>query len=113
MFYKSQQLLIIKAKQEKKKDAKTAAVILTGCGYLDGAEITEAVSTIIHLSRRGYKVTFFAPEGNQPDVINHLTKKKENDTRNIIQEAMRITRVPIQPLKNLKVMILETKLTSI
>lgn len=29
------------------------AVVLSGCGYLDGSEITESVSTLIHIGASG------------------------------------------------------------
>ena len=32
---------------------KKVAVILSGCGFLDGAEITEAISTLIAIGQNG------------------------------------------------------------
>jgi hypothetical protein len=83
----------------------TVAVVLSGCGYLDGSEITEAVSVMIHLSEKGYNVVFFAPDGDQQEVIDHNTKAVEsNEVRNIIAESSRITRVKTLSLKNLRVL---------
>lgn len=40
---------------------KKIAVIISGCGYQDGAEITESVSTLIALSQLGAEYKVFAP----------------------------------------------------
>lgn len=75
------------------------AVILAGCGYLDGAEIREAVCTLISLDKRGAKVEMFAPDINQMHVVNHLTEQPTNETRNVLVEAARIARGHISDLK--------------
>ena len=41
---------------------KKIAVILSGCGFLDGAEITESVSTLIALDQKDCKYEVFAPD---------------------------------------------------
>ena len=41
--------------------AKKIAIVLSGCGNKDGAEITEVVSLIIALSGLGAQLKFFAP----------------------------------------------------
>ena len=53
--------------------SKKAALILSGCGHLDGAEITEAVSLNICLLEAGFEVNFFAPDRLQADTVNHVT----------------------------------------
>ena len=35
---------------------KKIAVVLSGCGYLDGTEITEAISLVIALHQNGAEV---------------------------------------------------------
>ena len=40
---------------------KKVAVILSGCGYLDGAEITEAISTLVAIGQNGADYKVFAP----------------------------------------------------
>ncbi len=40
---------------------KKIAVILSGCGYQDGSELTEAVSALICLNQAGAQVVCFAP----------------------------------------------------
>jgi enhancing lycopene biosynthesis protein 2 len=80
---------------------KKVAVILSGCGYLDGAEITEAISTLVAIGQNGGDYKIFAPNKDVPET-NHLTKKATGQTRNVMQEAARIARGDIQPLENLK-----------
>ena len=38
---------------------KTIAVILSGCGYLDGAEITEAISILVAIGQQGGEAVKF------------------------------------------------------
>lgn len=52
---------------------KKVAVILSGCGVYDGAEIHESVLTLLRLDQRGAQVQCFAPNIAQHHVINHLT----------------------------------------
>lgn len=75
------------------------AVVLSGCGYLDGAEIRESVITLLALDRAGAKVTIFAPDINQTDVVNHLTVEPSSDTRNVLIESARIARGNVTPLE--------------
>ncbi len=67
-------------------------VILSGCGYLDGAEIQEAVLTLLALDRAGAEVSCFAPDVAQHKVVNHLTGKEEGESRNVLVESARIAR---------------------
>ena len=81
--------------------AKRVAVVLSGCGHKDGAEITEAVSTLIALTEAGTSYDVFAP--NQDfTVTNPMTSQPSGETRNIMTEAARIARGQIQDLKSLK-----------
>ena len=81
---------------------KKVAVILSGCGYLDGAEITEAVSILVSIGQHGADYKCFAPN---KDVVetNHLTQKSTGQNRNVLQEAARIARGEIQSLEDLKI----------
>ena len=80
---------------------KNIAVILSGCGYLDGAEITEAISTLIAIGQHGGNYKVFAPNKDVAET-NHLTQKPTGQNRNVLQEASRIARGDIQPLENLQ-----------
>lgn len=77
---------------------KKIGVVLSGCGVYDGAEIHEAVLTLLAIARSGAQAIRFAPDKPQADVINHLTGEAMAETRNVLIEAARITRGDIRPL---------------
>jgi enhancing lycopene biosynthesis protein 2 len=77
---------------------KKFAVILCGCGSLDGSEIHESVMTLLAIDKLGSTYTVFAPNDNQYQVINHITKLPVQQTRNMMEEAARISRGEIQEL---------------
>lgn len=78
---------------------KKVALILAGCGVYDGSEVTEAVSSLIHLSRAGVEVSMFAPNKDQMHVVNHMTgEEEEGVTRNVLNEAARIARGNVKAL---------------
>lgn len=79
---------------------KKIAVVLSGCGFQDGSEITEAVSLLIALNEAGGEVTCFAPD-IQISVNNHLTGKPETEKRSLLAESARIARGQVTDLKNL------------
>jgi enhancing lycopene biosynthesis protein 2 len=76
------------------------AVVLAGCGVYDGAEIHEAVLTLLALARQGVAAQCFAPNAPQHHVINHLTGQEDaGATRNVLIEAARIARGDIKDLR--------------
>ncbi len=77
---------------------KKVAVILSGCGVYDGAEIHESVITLLRLDQRGAQVQCFAPNIAQMHVINHLTGEEMPETRNVLVESARIARGNIKDL---------------
>ena len=79
------------------------AVVISGCGFLDGAEIFETVFTLLELDRSKAEVEIFAPNKQQQQVVNHLTREKMGEKRNVLVESARIARGQIQELSNLKV----------
>jgi enhancing lycopene biosynthesis protein 2 len=70
--------------------SKKVAVILSGSGVYDGAEIHESVITLLRLDQRGAQVQCFAPNIAQLHVINHLTGEEMPETRNVLVESARI-----------------------
>jgi enhancing lycopene biosynthesis protein 2 len=69
------------------------AVVLSGCGVYDGAEINEAVLSLLSLEQQGATYQCFAPDIEQLHVINHLTGEPvEGESRNVLTEAARIAR---------------------
>lgn len=100
----SQQVNIQKRFTSKAAKGQTVAVVMTGAGFLDGTEITEAVSLMIHLSDKGYVPTFFSPDGEIQEVFDHHTRALEkNEVRNVFSEVARITRVKTISIKQLQV----------
>ncbi|EMK5831489.1 isoprenoid biosynthesis glyoxalase ElbB [Citrobacter sedlakii] len=77
---------------------KKIGVVLSGCGVYDGAEIHEAVLTLLAIARSGAQAVCFAPDKPQADVVNHVTGESMAETRNMLIEAARITRGEIRPL---------------
>src|SRR4030042_5807981 len=75
-------------------------VMFSGCGFLDGSEIHEAVLTLLFLDREGIKTVCIAPGINQSEVIDHLTKKAAVETRNVLVEASRLARGDIKDVKD-------------
>jgi enhancing lycopene biosynthesis protein 2 len=71
-------------------------VVLSGCGFLDGSEIHEAVLTLLALDRAGATAICLAPNIEQAGVVNHRTGKPSEDTRNVLDESARIARGKIQ-----------------
>jgi enhancing lycopene biosynthesis protein 2 len=75
------------------------AVILSGCGFLDGAEIHESVITLLALDRAGAEVTCLAPDKDQLHVIDHQSGEVvEGETRNVLVESARIARGEIKDI---------------
>ncbi len=81
---------------------KKVAVILAGCGFLDGAEIHEAVSTLLAIDRAGASYQVFAPDKPQRDVMDHTRQEPTGETRNVLVEAARIARGKALPLSELR-----------
>lgn len=81
---------------------KKIAVVLSGCGFLDGAEITEAVSLLITLNQFGAETHCFAPNLEFTPTDHQTREPLSGQSRNSLQEAARIARGQVNDLKNLK-----------
>ena len=79
---------------------KKIAVLLSGCGVYDGAEIHEATLSLLAIAKAGATYQCFAPDMEQAHVINHLTGEEMPEKRNVLTEAARIARGNILPLKD-------------
>ncbi len=77
---------------------KKIAVVLSGNGVFDGAEIHEATLTLLSIARNNAEYQCFAPDVNQAHVVNHITGQEMPETRNVLVEAARIARGNIKPL---------------
>ncbi|WP_144211685.1 isoprenoid biosynthesis glyoxalase ElbB [Shewanella donghaensis] len=83
---------------------KNIAVLLSGCGVYDGAEIQESVLTLLALSKADVNYHCFAPNINQLHVVNHLTGEVEVDAkRNVLEESARIARGDISDVTALDI----------
>ncbi|MGP1447413.1 MAG: isoprenoid biosynthesis glyoxalase ElbB [Candidatus Limimorpha sp.] len=81
---------------------KKFAVVLAGCGHLDGAEIGEAVTLLLAIDQHRCEYQCFAPNRPQTEVVDHLTGETVKETRNIMAEAARIVRGNILPIEQFK-----------
>ena len=82
---------------------KKIALLFSGCGHKDGAEVIEVVSLLVGLNKHKVEVTAFSLD-MEVFVTNHLSQKtSETEKRNMLIEAARITRGKIQDLNSLVV----------
>ncbi len=84
-------------------DKKMVAVVLSGCGVYDGAEINEVVLTLLALENNGCEYQCFAPDIEQYHVIDHASGSITTGKRNVLNESARIVRGNIKPLKECSV----------
>jgi len=81
---------------------KNFAIVLSGCGVYDGAEIHESVCAMLAVCRKGHKYQIFAPDIPQHHVINHLNGSAMPEERNVMVEAARIARGNVLELSTFK-----------
>jgi enhancing lycopene biosynthesis protein 2 len=79
------------------------AIVLSGCGVYDGAEIHEAVMTMLAVKSNGGTYQLFAPNVMQYHVVNHITGEVMKESRNVLVESARIARGKIKPLAEYRV----------
>lgn len=77
---------------------KKFAVVLSGSGVYDGAEIHEATLSMYAIAKQGATYEVFAPDIPQHHVVNHITGQEMQETRNVLVESARIARGQIKPL---------------
>lgn len=81
--------------------AQKIGVVLSGAGYLDGAEIHESVLTLLYLDEMGANVQVFAPN-IQLKEVDHQTGRETGQERNVLQEAARISRGNVRDIESVK-----------
>lgn len=85
--------------QQGKIMSPKVGVLLSGCGFLDGTEIHEAVLTMLFLDRAGAEIVCIAPAGPQHHVMNHVTHKPvAKQQRDVLVESARIARGKVRDL---------------
>lgn len=77
------------------------ALVLSGCGVFDGAEIHESVLTMLALEENQASYQCFAPDIAQHHVVNHINGEEMDESRNVMIEASRIARGNIKPVTEL------------
>lgn len=77
-------------------------VLLSGCGFKDGAEIHEAVATLLALDQHKATIVCCAPNIDQAAVVDHQTAEPTGEARNVLKEAARIARGEIRDLATQK-----------
>ena len=83
-------------------EKKKFAVILSGCGNKDGAEIHESVMTLWAIHKHGAEYQCFAPDIPQHHVLNYITGQEMAESRNVLVESARIARGNIKNLTDYK-----------
>jgi enhancing lycopene biosynthesis protein 2 len=82
---------------------KRVGVVLAGCGYLDGAEIQEAVCTLLALDARKARLIAMAPDVEQMHVVDHVRSAPvEGARRNVLSESSRLVRGQIVDLASVR-----------
>lgn len=77
------------------------AFILSGCGIHDGSDVWEVILLSYYLSREGGNPIFFAPDWEQKEVLDHVTKTATPETRNVLKESARIAWGDVKEIKTL------------
>ena len=79
-------------------------VLISGCGFLDGAEIHESVLSLLSLSQAGATYEVAAPHKKQMHVVNHHTGEvSQGEERMVHEEAARIARGAVLDIANVDV----------
>jgi enhancing lycopene biosynthesis protein 2 len=73
-------------------------VLLSGAGVYDGAEIQEAVLTLLEIEKLGYEAVCIGIDAPQYHVVNHLNGEEQSAPRNMLEEAARIARGQIREI---------------
>lgn len=73
-------------------------VLLSGNGVYDGAEIQEAVLTLLAIDEMGWDAFCISIDRPQHHVVNHITGEAMPESRNMLIEAARIARGKITPI---------------
>jgi len=74
-------------------------VLLSGCGVYDGAEIQEAVLSLLAIDQMGAEAVCIGIDAPQHHVVNHVNGEEMPESRNMLVEAARIARGNIQSIQ--------------
>jgi enhancing lycopene biosynthesis protein 2 len=76
-------------------------VLLSGCGVYDGAEIQEAVLSLLAIDQMGAEAVCIGIDAEQHHVVNHLNGEEMPQSRNMLVEAARIARGNITSIQEI------------
>ena len=76
-------------------------VLLSGCGVYDGAEVQEAVLTLLAIEEIGATAVCISIDENQHHIVNHLNGEEMSGPRNMMVEAARISRGAIREISTI------------
>jgi enhancing lycopene biosynthesis protein 2 len=97
-------LLLSKAHRHLRQYSKVA-VILNGCGHLDGNDVLETSCLDLALAKNGHTVSYFAPFDEIPNSYIYTSRKVDTgEERYSHKEASRLVHSTISNLKDLKPM---------
>lgn len=74
------------------------AMLLSGCGNMDGSEIHESVSAIIAIDQKGWDIVYTAPDVPQKRTVSYKSGKNIA-ARNALEESARIARGTVETLR--------------
>jgi enhancing lycopene biosynthesis protein 2 len=75
-------------------------VLLSGCGVYDGAEIQEAVLTLLAIEEIEAEAVCISIDRDQHHVVNHTTGEEMSESRNMLIESARIARGAVKDIKD-------------
>jgi enhancing lycopene biosynthesis protein 2 len=81
---------------------KKIGVLLSGCGVYDGAEIQEAVFTLLAIEELGAEAVCIGIDKDQHHVVNHTNGEEMAENRNMLVEAARIARGKIKDINEIE-----------
>lgn len=82
-------------------EKKVIGVILSGSGYLDGAEIQEAVCSLLALDEAGVDAKIVAPDV-ELDEVDHISGEPTGQKRSVLVESARIARGKISDIQQVQ-----------
>ncbi len=79
------------------------ALLLSGCGVYDGAEIQESVLAMLAIQEAGAECICISVNKDQHHVINHTDGSEMPEKRNMLVEAARIARGNVKDLNDVEI----------
>lgn len=82
---------------------KRVAVVISGCGWLDGTDVQELTMVLLRLDQLGLEWSCFAPDVPQHHVIDHTSgEPMDSEGRHAMVESCRMVHERIYPLDRLQ-----------